>query len=70
MVTFLSRPFLIGLLPVVLMACVSSETTVAEQETAVPLGIDLGGSGPVAVTEIRHASPPHSSGEMQMAHAG
>src|SRR5205814_2840042 len=49
---------------------------------AVPLGVDLGGSGPVAATaqphtpprathaDEGHASRPQLSGEMQMAHAG
>jgi Cu/Ag efflux protein CusF len=44
----LCRPFVIGLLPIALFACTSSEPTVAEESAAVPLGIDLGGSGPVA----------------------
>ena len=76
------RPLVIGLLPIALMACMSSGPTVAEEDAPVPLGIDLGGSGPVAVqpkppapargTPVRegHAAPLQNSGEMQMAHAG
>ena len=41
------RPLVIGLLPTALIACMSLPPTSAEPITAVPLGIDLGGSGPV-----------------------
>jgi Cu/Ag efflux protein CusF len=69
MVAFLYRPLVIGL-PIALMACVNSAPTVAEQDTSVPLGIDLGGSGPVTVPVADHTVAPRTSGEMRMAHAG
>jgi Cu(I)/Ag(I) efflux system periplasmic protein CusF len=81
MVAFLFRPLVIGL-PIALIACMNPAPTVAEQDTAVPLGIDLGGSGPVAAKpapqaqsrETRagqeHAAHSRHSGEMQMAHEG
>jgi Cu/Ag efflux protein CusF len=71
---------MIGLLPIALIACMSPGPTVAEG--SVPLGIDLGGSGPVAATAraptsartvelgTGPASHPHPSGEMHLAHAG
>ena len=70
-----------SLVPVGLIACISSPPISAEQNAAVPLGIDLGGSGPVIASaqpqipadathaEAQAASPQHS-GEMQMAHVG
>ena len=80
MIARLSRPLVMGLLPVALIACMNSPPTSAEPGAAVPLGIDLGSSGPViaaaqpelparvihAVAEA--ASAPHR--DMQMAHAG
>jgi hypothetical protein len=81
MVAFLYRPLVIGL-PVALIACMNAAPTVAERDTAVPLGIDFGGSGPVAATARpqtparvaqageEHASHLQHSGEMQMAHEG
>ena len=77
------RPLVMSLIPLGLIACINSPPTYAEPNTAVPLGIDLGGSGPVtaslqppaASAPVTHASdhaassPPHG-GEMQMAHAG
>jgi Cu/Ag efflux protein CusF len=71
-----------GLLPIALIACMSSGPTVAEEGSAVPLGIDLGGSGPVAAkpapqaqsrgTHAGEGRAAHSQhrGEMQMAHEG
>jgi Cu/Ag efflux protein CusF len=76
------RPLIISLLPIALIACVSPGPTVAEESAAVPLGVDLGGSGPVAESSqpqvpIRtafaaegHASQPQRGSEMQMAHEG
>jgi Cu(I)/Ag(I) efflux system periplasmic protein CusF len=73
---------MMGLLPLALIACMSPGPTVAEEGAAVPLGVDLGGSGPVAATAQPqrpagathagegYASHPQHSGEMQMAHAG
>ena len=74
------RPLVMGLLPVALIACMNSPPPSAEPSAAVPLGIDLGGSGPVIASaqpalpahaiqaEAQTASPRHS--DMQMAHAG
>jgi len=69
MVALLYRPLVIGL-PIALMACVNSAPTVAEQDTSVPLGIDLGGSGAITVPAADHTVAPRTSGEMRMAHAG
>ena len=79
MIASLYRPLMIGLLPIALIACISPGPTVADEGAAVPLGVDLGGSGPVAASPQPHAltrtalaaelHPQHMS-EMQMAHAG
>ena len=74
------RPLVMSLIPLGLIACINSPPTYAEPNTAVPLGIDLGGSGPVtaslhppAAVSATHvgdhaaSSPP---GDMRMAHAG
>jgi Cu/Ag efflux protein CusF len=66
----LYRPFVIGLLPIALMACTNSAPTVVGQGAAPPLGVDLGGSGPVApprAGEARPSQAQHGS-DMQMAH--
>jgi Cu/Ag efflux protein CusF len=80
MVARLYRPLVMGLAPLALIACMNSPPTSAEPTTAVPLAIDLGGSGPVIASpqpqlsadairpEAQTASPQH--GEMQMAHEG
>jgi Cu/Ag efflux protein CusF len=80
MIARLYRPLVMGLLPVALLACMNSPPTSAEPSAAVPLGIDLGGSGPVIASaqpelpvhairaEAQATSPKHSN--MQMAHAG
>ena len=81
MIARLYSPLVIGVLPIALIACMNSTSTSAEQSTAVPLGIDLGGSGPVIVGP--RAEPParamqvadqdasaKQGGEMQMAHEG
>jgi Cu/Ag efflux protein CusF len=80
MIARLCRPLVMGLLPVALIGCMNSPPTSAELSAAVPLGIDLGGSGPVIASvqpelaahaihaETQAASPQHS--DMQMAHAG
>src|SRR5262252_3428588 len=80
MIARLYRPLLMSLVPLGLIACASSPPTLAEQnDTTVPLGIDLGGSGAVIATAQphtpAHAAPigdeaPQHSGEMRMAHAG
>jgi Cu/Ag efflux protein CusF len=79
MIARLYRPLLMSLVPLGLIACTSSPPTLAEQNAAVPLGIDLGGSGPVTASTqpqtSAQAAPigdqdPQHRGEMQMAHAG
>jgi Cu(I)/Ag(I) efflux system periplasmic protein CusF len=69
MVALVYRALVVGL-PIALIACMNSAPKIAEQDTAVPLGIDLGGSGPVAAAKEHHVAPPQKSGEMQMAHEG
>ena len=80
MIARLYRPLVMGLLPVALIACINSPPGSAEPATAVPLGVDLGGSGPVIASaqpelpahaihaDVEAASPQHSA--MQMSHAG
>jgi Cu/Ag efflux protein CusF len=81
MIVHLYRPLVMGLLPTALIACMNPGPTAAEQDALVPLGVDLGGSGPVAAPAQPqpgramhavegHASRSQHSGEMQMAHAG
>jgi Cu/Ag efflux protein CusF len=68
----LYRPLVMGLLPIALIACMNSGPTVAEEGATVPLGIDLGGSGPIAAAESAqsHASAPRHRSDMQIAHDG
>lgn len=80
MIGRLYRPLLMGLLSAALMACMNSPPTSAEPSASVPLGIDLGGSGPVIAsaqpqlpadaihTEAKGGFPQHR--DMPMAHAG
>jgi len=82
MITRLYRLLVMSLAPIALIACMSSGPTVADEGAAVPLGVDLGGSGPVAASPQPqiptrtalaaedHASRPQRGSEMQMAHAG
>ena len=79
MIARLFRPLLMSLAPFGLIACMNSPPTSAESNAVVPLGIDLGGSGPVtaspplqsAAYAIRAEGPSSEhNGEMQMAHAG
>jgi Cu/Ag efflux protein CusF len=78
MIASLTRLLLMGLLPVALTACVNPGLASAEQDAAVPLGIELGPSGPAAQAPApartalweRRASSPQDAPEMQMAHAG
>jgi Cu/Ag efflux protein CusF len=81
MIARLDRPLVIGLLSTALIACVNSAPTSAEQRTAVPLGIDLGGTGPVIASPKPEASVhtthvadqaawAERAGEMKMAHEG
>ena len=70
MVACLYRPLVMGLVPIALIACMSSGPTVAEEGAPV-VGIDLGTSGPVAAKPEPQA-PPRGTHvvEMQMAHEG
>ena len=78
MIARLYRPLLMGLLPLALVSCVSPAPTVAEEGAAVPLGVDLGGSGPVIASppapapSLHAGDHPSSSthGGVQIAHAG
>jgi Cu(I)/Ag(I) efflux system protein CusF len=76
MIARLLRPLAMGLLPIALIACMSPGPTNAEQDATVPLGVDLGGSGPVTPTARAphvgegHAPYPQHPSEMQVAHAG
>jgi len=76
------RSLAVSLIPLALIACMNSPPTSAEPGAAVPLGIDLGGSGPVIASLQSPATtvpPTHAGGHapssspgsgMQMAHAG
>ena len=80
MIKRLYRPLVMSLAPIALIACANSAPTIAEGSAAVPLGIDLGGSGPVTarrepralaaapVMDEAHAAHPQHTGEMPMAH--
>ena len=72
MIARLYRPLLMGLLPIALIACMNPGPTIAEEDATVPLGIDLGGSGPViaAAAPEGHAVSSQHRSDMQMAHAG
>ena len=78
MIARLYRPLLMSLVSLGLIACASSPPVLAEQNAAVPLGIDLGGSRPVIATAQPEAPAqaasisevPQHSAEMQIAHAG
>ena len=82
MIASLVRPLMIGLLPIALIACMNPAPTVAEEGAAVPLGVDLGSSGPVAAdpqqqapTRVAlagegHATHSQHGSDMQMAHEG
>jgi hypothetical protein len=62
MIARLYRPLLMSLVPLGLIACASSQPTFAEQDATVPLGIDLGSSGPViATTQSEAAADAHNS---------
>jgi Cu(I)/Ag(I) efflux system periplasmic protein CusF len=72
MIARLFRPLLMSLVPFSLIACMNSPPISAESSAAVPLGVDLGGSGPVAAAAPAegHAPSLQHRSEMQMAHAG
>jgi Cu/Ag efflux protein CusF len=81
MIARLYRPLVMGLLPIALIACMNSPRASVQSTAVVPLGIDLGGSGPVTVSPSPQpaayaihaggagASSQHG-GAIQMAHAG
>jgi Cu/Ag efflux protein CusF len=71
MITRLYRPVAMCVAPLALIACMNSTPTIAEQAAAaVPLGIDLGASGPVTASPEPRAPAAHRqhAGEMPMAH--
>jgi Cu(I)/Ag(I) efflux system periplasmic protein CusF len=77
MSSHLYRLWAMSLVLIALVACTNSGTLVvdqgiADQGTAPPLGVDLGGSGPVATAAPAegHAPTPQHRSDMQMAHAG
>jgi Cu(I)/Ag(I) efflux system protein CusF len=72
MIACLYRLLVMGLLPITLIACMNSGPTVAEEGATVPLGVDLGGSGPVAAAAPAegHAPAPQQRSDIQLAHAG
>jgi Cu(I)/Ag(I) efflux system periplasmic protein CusF len=71
MILALNRVLLTGLLPIALSVCTDPGPISANQDSSVPLGIDLGSSGPVlASAQSRRAIRPHDDGKTQMAHAG
>jgi Cu/Ag efflux protein CusF len=72
MIARLYRPLVMGLLPITLIACMNSAPTIADEGATVPLGVDLGGSGPVAAAApaVGHVPTPQYRNDMQMAHTG
>ena len=75
MIARLNRLLILVLTPIALAACMSPEPATANQTAAVPLGVDLGGSGPVRATS--HSLPPMqaalaagATSGMQLAQAG
>ncbi len=79
MIMRIFRPATMGLVTLGLIACMGSQPTSPKLSEAVPLGIDLGGSGPVIAslqpqspTPATQANPraaTHNS-DIHMAHAG
>jgi hypothetical protein len=68
MIVRLYRPLVMSLAPVALIACMNSAPTIAKEGTTVPLGVDLGGSGPVTASpEPRAPSAGALGGEGQAA---
>jgi Cu/Ag efflux protein CusF len=72
MSSHLYRLWAMTLVPIALIACTNSGTFAADQGAAPPLGVDLGGSGPVSTARVGegHAPYPQHRSDMQMAHAG
>jgi Cu(I)/Ag(I) efflux system periplasmic protein CusF len=73
------RPLVMSLVPIALIACMNSAPTIAEEGATVPLGIDLGGSGPVSASPQQMPSraahtgeshAPQQRSETQIAHEG
>jgi Cu(I)/Ag(I) efflux system protein CusF len=71
MIARLYRALVMGLVPIALIACLDSAPNAAGEGAVVPLGVDLGGSGPVAAAAPPAADHPHprQAGEIQMADA-
>ncbi len=81
MIAPLYRLLAMSLVPIPLIACMNSTPMIADPDAAVPVGIDLGPSGPVAASaqppapahaalSEGHAPSPQDAAEMQMAHSG
>jgi Cu/Ag efflux protein CusF len=72
MISHLYRLWAMALVPIALIACTNSGTLAADQSAVPPLGVDLGGSGPVSAahTGEGHAPYPQHRSGMQTAHAG
>jgi Cu(I)/Ag(I) efflux system protein CusF len=74
MIARLYRPLAMALLPIALIACTKPGTPAAEPSASgPPLGVDLGGSGPVASAgagEGHALGPQDKSDATQMAHDG
>jgi Cu(I)/Ag(I) efflux system protein CusF len=81
MIARFTRLLIAAAAPLTLAACGNPEPAVASQTAAVPLAVDLGGSGPVTSPRRAAAAAPAavapaagtvhpSSGAMQMAHEG
>ena len=72
MISELYRLWAMTLVPIALIACTNSGTLAADQGAAPPLGIDLGGSGPVSTARAGESRAPYAEhrSDMQMAHAG
>ena len=73
MSSLLYRPWATGLVPIALIACTNPGTLATGQAAATALGVDLGGSGPVATAHAGegHATAPQAkNAAMQMVHDG
>ena len=63
MIARLYRALVMGLAPIALIACVNSAPNAAGEGAVVPLGVDLGGSGPVAAAAPPAADQPPPRGK-------
>jgi Cu/Ag efflux protein CusF len=70
MTTCIYRFWAMSLVPIALIACTNFGTLAADQSP--PLGVDLGGSGPVSTAPAGEGHAPYQQhhGGMQMAHSG